>query len=64
MTGPELKAARLTLGLTQEGLAERAGLSVGTIARYEMKSNQGRFAVPKGLSLLITLWLTEKGSHP
>lgn len=64
MTGPELKAARLTLGLTQAGLAERAGLSVGTIARYEMPSNQGRFAVPKWLPALLAFWLHEKGSHP
>ena len=35
MTAEELKAARETLGLTQEGLAIRTGLSVDTIRAYE-----------------------------
>ena len=35
MTGSEAKKVRESLGLTQQGLAERIGLSVGCVARSE-----------------------------
>jgi len=38
ITGPQIKAARMLLGLDQKGLAERAGVSVPTIQRMEARS--------------------------
>lgn len=42
-----LKRARKASGLTQQALAEKAGVSVGTVARYE----QGRTTSPRDTEL-------------
>jgi transcriptional regulator with XRE-family HTH domain len=57
MTGPELRALRQRLGLTQAQCAERLGLSLNTVARYEMPSNQGRFPVPETVAQLMRMWV-------
>lgn len=49
MTNVELKALRRQLNLTQAALAEKLEISVNSLARYEMPSNQGRYTVPKWL---------------
>ena len=51
MTGHELKHARLALQMTQARLAEVLGVSVGSVARWEMPANRGpdgqdRYPVP------------------
>ncbi len=49
MTGPELRAARHELGLSQEKLAQTLGISVTTINRYE----RGRMAIPTAIDLAV-----------
>lgn len=51
MTNEELKHIRTHyLKLTQAALAETLEISVNSLARYEMPSNQGRYKVPKWLA--------------
>lgn len=38
ITGPQIRAARVLLGLDQKGLAELAGVSVPTIQRMEARA--------------------------
>ena len=59
MTGKELQTIRVSLGLTQATLAERLELSVGSICRYEMPSNRGRWPVPKWVAREMNRLLTE-----
>lgn len=49
MTPAALRAARERLKLTQQGLAERLGLHVRTIAGYE----RGQNAIPRHIALAI-----------
>ena len=59
MTGSELAEARRLLGYTQGQLAKALGVSVNTIARYEMPSNNGRYPVPHWVMLVVGLWLAQ-----
>jgi DNA-binding transcriptional regulator YiaG len=45
----EIRAKRQELGLSQQGLAERLRISVGTVARWE----QGKAPPPPYLSLAL-----------
>jgi transcriptional regulator with XRE-family HTH domain len=51
VTGAELKAARLALGLSQRGLAERLGVPQATIWRWEA----GKTAVQQPRILRLAL---------
>ena len=46
------KMQRLALGLTQEGLAERSGVSFGSIKRFE---NTGKIALESLLKVAVAL---------
>ena len=46
MDSEQLKQARKALGVTQARLAEQLGVTVGTVARWEMPANLGRWPVP------------------
>ena len=48
-----MKAARKTLGLTQEGLAERIGLSVDSIRSYEQNKRPISNIVGKFLNAIV-----------
>jgi transcriptional regulator with XRE-family HTH domain len=49
MKPDELKAARLALGLSQQGLAERLRISVGSVSRWE----RGVQLIPPYLALAM-----------
>lgn len=51
VTGKELKAIRLRLGLTQEQLAEKVGVAGNSIARQE----RGEIGIREPLARLIQL---------
>jgi len=52
-----LRAQRLTLGLTQAGLAERSGVSLPTLRKFEQK---GLISLESFLKLSMTLGSLEK----
>lgn len=56
MTGAELKAHRLRLGLSRRALAERVGLNAYTVRYWERKPRVDLLGHAPGL-LLIALWL-------
>ena len=57
MTNLDLKAARKTLNYTQSQLAEKIGVSVGTVARWEGAKNS---SIPKYVDVAIGCWLALK----
>ena len=59
MTNTELRQIRLALGYTQQQLSEQLQVSVGSIARYEMPKNEGRFPVPKWMERELNRLLTD-----
>jgi len=59
VTGPELRAARLALGLTQVALAERLGVPKDTLNRWEMGRQSIRF--PTVLALAMEQLAREAG---
>ena len=52
MTGAELKRARAILGYSRRTLAEIIGVSTGTIARWEMPGNKGRWPIPAWVAVV------------
>ncbi len=55
MTGSELKALRLRLGLTREAMAEKLGITASAVYKIESGENQMRKSVEmlaKQLSLI------------
>jgi len=50
VTGAELRAIRLRLGLSQDEMGQELDLSLNTIWRYERR---GRGEVPRWLSLAV-----------
>ena len=51
MSGDELRFQRQRIGLTPEDLARFAGVSVGTVARWEL----GGTSIPRALRLRVLL---------
>jgi DNA-binding XRE family transcriptional regulator len=60
MSGVQLKAARIQLGLTQAQLAKSVGLSRVSIARFEMEAKTRSYPVPRWLSLVVRMWLSQQ----
>lgn len=58
MTGPDLKQARLRLGLTQKQLSGLAKTPLKTYQKWE----QGVIATPGGMRVLIDLLLRYKSA--
>ena len=55
MTGPELRAARLQLGLTQRDMAELLGLAHGRTSRSYTALENGRRRIQEPLARLVTV---------
>lgn len=56
MNGPDLKAARARLGVTQAELAERMGVTWNTVARWET----GQRRIPRMAEILLGYLLRPK----
>ena len=57
MTGAELKRVRAILGYSRRTLAEIIGVSAGTIARWEMPGNKGRWPIPAWVAVTVETWV-------
>lgn len=57
ITGPQMRAARVLLGIDQKTLAERAGLSVPTIQRMEASTGNVRGVVDSLTKVVAALEL-------
>jgi transcriptional regulator with XRE-family HTH domain len=53
MTGDELRALRLRLGLTQTQLAAALDVSASTIAKYEAGKTSNRQPIPRVVELAV-----------
>jgi DNA-binding transcriptional regulator YiaG len=60
MTGPQLKAARQTLGLTQMVTCCLLGVSRATLARWEA----GQTPVPRAVAMLVPRLVKESKTRP
>lgn len=55
MTGPDFRSIRERLGWTQQGLAERLGVTVRAVRYYEAGSRK----VPGPVARLLAVWEAE-----
>lgn len=56
MTGKELQAARVLLGMTQPQLAERVGVRPNSVYRWEA----GIHKIPRSVEIVVQQMITEK----